>query len=941
MGALSLPAHLELLLSNEPVFDLYRAGPWRVPDGLIEEIRERTRGLSETPEARSLRVELGRGFRPDANAVAADLLCMAGFFCGLGSVRGGSHAYLEFDIFDEFRQSVPAKTHDPLQWVAYSPVWRPPGDWLLNDDDHRVGALKLARQCLDVLEGITPLDERRKALVALYDRATADPATEEILRTGSKQDLADMWAAAAGPAELAALPELAGPESYLAWAYDGLAAAHQRVAAAVPGMSPLAHVMAELILQAGLDAAPGALAVAVGSDGYLAVQERLRECQDRFRPGAWRARTRGWLGRALAAGEIEACRGWLDMAVRMTSILQGLPGAPVMPSPCYVPVPGFQRDVRVFGRAARVANPLTTTLAARTDSPGDSGAAGRGGSFPSLSPRASDARMLLDQLPGLDAVRAQLTAAIAVAEAEQARQAAGVTVRPGWKNLVFAGAPGTGKSRVAALLADVYRDLGVLPAGTLTEVTRAGLSSDSTSETARLCEEAFGRAAGGVLLISNAHLAGQIAINDQLALRLLADELAARRDGGLVVILAGPQRPLAQLLDDSAGLADRFPAIITFPPYTPADLAAIFARRAADAGFTVTTDAAAQATAVLGQATRAAGGQAGSARLAVRLLDRAAARQARRVMTTGTDPSALTLLTDDDIPDAADLAGASGTHGDPLAELDTMTGLTSVKQQVRLLVAEAKAEQLRRDAGMPVRYPSRHMVFTGQPGTAKTTVARLIAAIYAQLGLLSSGHLVEVARADLVGQYIGQTAPKVTEVVAGVLGGVLFIDEAYSLTVSGSERDYGPEAIATLIKLMEDYRKDLVVIAAGYEHEMTRFLSANTGLASRFPTIVQFPGYTDDELAAIFATMAEADGFVLADGLLPRVRAILAATPRGPEFGNARHVRNLLDQTIAAQGLRLTTTDDGRADVRELRADDLPGTPGLPLPEATGPGQYL
>jgi SpoVK/Ycf46/Vps4 family AAA+-type ATPase len=310
-------------------------------------------------------------------------------------------------------------------------------------------------------------------------------------------------------------------------------------------------------------------------------------------------------------------------------------------------------------------------------------------------------------------------------------------------------------------------------------------------------------------------------------------------------------------------------------------------------------------------------------------------------MTTGTDPSGLTLLTDNDVPDVGSLGGATGLPGDPLAELDQMTGLAAVKQQVRLLVAEATAEQLRRDAGMPIRHRSRHMIFTGQPGTAKTTVARLIAAIYAQLGLLSSGHLVEVTRADLVGQYIGQTAPQVTEVVASALGGVLFIDEAYTLTMSTSGRDYGAEAIATLLKLMEDYRRDLVVIAAGYEHEMSRFLEANTGLASRFPTIVHFPGYTDDELTTIFATMAEGDGFVLADGVLAGLRAILTATARGPGFGNARHVRNLLDKTIAAQGLRITETGDDSAYVPELRPEDLPAMPGRPPADASQTGQYL
>jgi hypothetical protein len=167
---------------------------------------------------------------------------------------------------------------------------------------------------------------------------------------------------------------------------------------------------------------------------------------------------------------------------------------------------------------------------------------------------------------------------------------------------------------------------------------------------------------------------------------------------------------------------------------------------------------------------------------------------------------------------------------------------------------------------------------------------------------------------------------------------VLFIDEAYSLTPGDPARDYGQEAVATLVKLMEDHRRDLVVIAAGYEDEMRRFLTANPGLASRFVKTIHFPGYSDDELASIFAAMAADAEFHLADGVLPKLRQILAATPRGPDFGNARHVRNLLDQSIAAQALRITSAEADIAEVRTLRPEDLPRPPE---PPAKDPGFYL
>jgi Holliday junction resolvasome RuvABC ATP-dependent DNA helicase subunit len=845
-------------------------------------------------------------------------------------------------LFGGFQKGLGPLARDALGWCAYTSGWRPPAAWLLGDRAHCRQGLDLARQCLDVLEGVTPLEPRRRALIAIHERVV-NASTAEIA-CESPDEVRAAWAAGATDEELAVLPELAGPEGYLDWTYQGLTVAHERLSAAVTASPLLPQMTAELILQAGLLAAPGALAMAIGSDRYLAVQDRVAATKG-FRPVAWREQMRDWLARALGAGEIEACRGWLDMAVRLTAIVQGLPGDPASPSPCYVPVPGFQRDVRAFARPRRAANPLAAALAPARDAESEAAAdsvdgTGEGDrSFPAHGGKASEGRSELEQLPGLGSVRAQLAAVIAVTEAERARQAAGVTVRAGWKNLVFAGGAGTGKSRVAGILARIYRDAGVLSAGTITEVSRAGLSGDHLAETIRLCDDAFDQARGGILLISDAHLPSAVPSQDRRVLQTVAEQTAANRGGDLVVILAGPEPQITLFLDDNQVLADRFPTTITFAPKTPADLAAIFTQRAAEAGFTLGHGAATKAARVLSNAGR----RSGTARLAIRLLDQATAAQARRVMTSAGQV-ALTVLTADDIPGTAAAVPGTARHpADPLAELAAMTGLAPVKEQVRRLAAEVRAEQLRRDAGLAVRAPTRHMIFTGPPGTAKTTVARLIAAIYARLGLLSSGHLVEVSRGDLVGEYVGKTAPMVTAAVARALGGVLFIDEAYSLAAGELANDYGGEAIATLVKLMEDHRRDLVVIAAGYEREMDNFLHANSGLASRFPVSVRFPGYTDRELAQIFTTTALAAGFRLAEDVAPRLRTILAATPRGPDFGNARHIRNLLDQAIANQALRITAADADGADVRELQAIDLP-----PVPDAQAetertatPGQYL
>jgi SpoVK/Ycf46/Vps4 family AAA+-type ATPase len=285
-------------------------------------------------------------------------------------------------------------------------------------------------------------------------------------------------------------------------------------------------------------------------------------------------------------------------------------------------------------------------------------------------------------------------------------------------------------------------------------------------------------------------------------------------------------------------------------------------------------------------------------------------------------------------------------EGNPLMELDALVGLREVKDEVRLLVAEARVERARRAAGLEVAAPTRHLAFTGNPGTAKTTVARLLARVYNSLDLLSGGHLIEVSRAELVGRYIGQTAPLVRAAVERALGGVLFIDEAYALAPKDSEEDFGHEAIATLVKLMEDHRADLVVVVAGYEEDMDHFLSSNPGLASRFARRISFPDYTDAELGAIFRSIAASAGIDLAPGVEERVGELLASTPRGPGFGNGRFVRTVFERALGRQALRLTgagDTDPDPAALRLLLPEDLPRaeTHHRDPEQSASSGQYL
>lgn len=256
--------------------------------------------------------------------------------------------------------------------------------------------------------------------------------------------------------------------------------------------------------------------------------------------------------------------------------------------------------------------------------------------------------------------------------------------------------------------------------------------------------------------------------------------------------------------------------------------------------------------------------------------------------------------------------------GDPFADLGALIGLDGVKDQVHRLVELVKFNQARQKAGLPNESPTSHLVFSGNPGTGKTTVARILARIYKKLGILKKGRLVEVDRSKLVAGYVGQTAIQTNAVIDSALDGVLFIDEAYSLACGGAA-DYGHEAIATLLKRMEDQRNRLAVIVAGYEDEMNQFVNSNPGLQSRFTKYIHFPDYTAEEMTRIFMAMAAAQGYECSEATQKAVRArmAMAASKGGRASGNARFVRNLFSATKERMAMRVMT--DGVAAENELQ----------------------
>ena len=260
---------------------------------------------------------------------------------------------------------------------------------------------------------------------------------------------------------------------------------------------------------------------------------------------------------------------------------------------------------------------------------------------------------------------------------------------------------------------------------------------------------------------------------------------------------------------------------------------------------------------------------------------------------------------------------------DLLAELDGYVGMDAIKEEVRSLINMVQVYKLRRENDLPTTDMSLHMVFSGNPGTGKTTVARIMARIYHSLDILSRGQLVEVDRSGLVAGYVGQTALKTQKVIEKAMGGVLFIDEAYALN-GKSENDFGQEAIDTILKAMEDHRDDLVVIVAGYTELMDRFIHSNPGLESRFNRFLMFEDYTPEQMVAIFKMQCKKGCYVLAEGTEELVRDFISEESADDSFGNARGVRNLFEHILVAQNNRLAKMEQvTREDLMQILPDDV------------------
>lgn len=546
----------------------------------------------------------------------------------------------------------------------------------------------------------------------------------------------------------------------------------------------------------------------------------------------------------------------------------------------------------------------------------------------------------LHSLTGLEQVKEQVRRLVSQVRVSRLREAAGLPTAFVVPHMLFLGNPGTGKTTVARLLASIMAELGALGSGQLVETDRSGLVARFTGQTAPKTTKKVEEAMGGVLFIDEAYaLVRSNSSDDSYGLEAVDTLVKCMEDnrGHFVVIAAGYPGPMATFLGSNPGLASRFGRRITFPDYTDDELATVLAGMVAEAGYKLGPGAERAFQSRLSGTPRGDG--FGNARLVRQWLDDAISRQSNRIDAEFKDESpdaeVLTHLTAADFDAGLDTVGRAGLISDASSAaqmLEGLAGLDRAKEVIRRVAAGEKLAAERRKRGLTVAPRSRHLVFTGAPGTGKTTVARILGKALAECGALSIGHVVEVSRGDLVAGWVGQTALKTEAAVQEALGGVLFIDEAYSLVDSLITGGFGQEAIDTLLKLMEDHREDFVVIVAGYPQKMQVFLDANPGLRSRFDQTVEFDDYSDAVLASILEGMSANTGMTFSPESKEVALTTLAQLRTLPGWGNARSVRKLIEAATARVSQRLGALDLATlsdADLSTIEVEDVPGASEL------------
>ena len=530
----------------------------------------------------------------------------------------------------------------------------------------------------------------------------------------------------------------------------------------------------------------------------------------------------------------------------------------------------------------------------------------------------------LEALIGLSKAKREIHEISDFAKVQKARQDQGLPTSDVSFHLVFTGNPGTGKTTVARLVAKIYKDLGIVSQGHLTEVSAKDLVAGYVGQTAIKTGEVIEKALGGVLFIDEAYTlldkSGQGF--GQEAIDTLLKEMEDKR-GDFAVIVAGYDELMHDFINSNPGLKSRFNKYVHFDDYTADEMCDIFGLLCSKGAYEVSDDAKEliKKHFVAICATKDDGFANG--RTVRNVFENIISKQASRIASTKGEKTKelLSTIEAEDVEKCIGKMNEEEKLEDVLKEFHALTGLDKVKEEITELVYIVQNQQRRKAQGLKVPSLSLHLVFTGNPGTGKTTVARCVARIYKCLGLLSKGQLIETDRSGLVAGYVGQTAIKTQDVIQTAIGGVLFIDEAYTL-VNGGSNDFGQEAIDTLLKAMEDQRDDLVVIVAGYDDLMNDFIHSNPGLESRFNRYIHFEDYTAAQMLSIFNGLCSKNQYTLSDNATEKLTAYFENIEIS-KIGNGRGARNLFEKAVTQQAKRLERLSEEEVDLQTITAEDI------------------
>lgn len=481
-------------------------------------------------------------------------------------------------------------------------------------------------------------------------------------------------------------------------------------------------------------------------------------------------------------------------------------------------------------------------------------------------------------------------------------------------HIVITGNPGTGKTTVANRLGQVFKAIGVLPTDRVIVKKKEDILDSFANSAGKNMRKAVDDAMGGILFIDEAYTLlpvgtpGTVNADGTEAVNALMTCMSERA-GQFITVIAGYKTEIEEFIRNAnPGLERRFTHRIHIPDYSPDNLYEIYMQQARRSGFTLTEEASKLLRLKIEEMVTAKDEKFGNAGTIIKLFEETVERQADRVDPDADDDALFTIEAADipyDAPRKLDI-------DEIMAQLDHLTGLQGVKDAVRDMADTLTAMQVRAaDSGERASLNLDHYLFLGNPGTGKTTVARIMGNIFYSLGLLPSNKVIELSAKDLVAPYMGQTAPKTHDAMMRGMGGVVFVDEAYSLTESGSQSGggFGVEAVAEMLQIMENYKNKFICIAAGYPREMRQWLDTNSGLASRFTTTISFDDYSADELATIASNIIAKRNLTMSDDarteMLKHFTRLTAN--KGRNFANAREARNYVDKVLLNQGRRLRT----------------------------------